>query len=142
MKIRRETKIGLTAIIAALIAIVAVALIAFGMVSGTYEKLFLFSIFYMCMIAITYCSILDWHKPDPHWKVKLSFVVPCYFTGLLMVDIYGNMSIAVILKLLLFWIVVFAVSYACLFVTEKYYNFKISILEKELKMLESDTAKK
>jgi len=129
MKLKRETKIGLASLIAAIISIIAIVMIILGTVTEEKEKMWLLVILCLSLMMCCYCLLVDWHKPDPHWKVKLAGVFSCCTEGLLLAGIRKNISINAIMETLFFSIFIFALYYAFLYVVEKIDNFKMKLLK-------------
>lgn len=129
MKMKRETKIGITAAISALISLVAIALVILGAVTQRDGKFALLSILCLSMITFSYCLILDWHRPDPRWKVKLSGIFSCFTAVILLAGAYKNLSIDVIMRIFFFSFTIFVIYYAFLYVVEKVNNFKMKLLK-------------
>ena len=128
---KRETKIGIVAALTALISLIAIVLVISGAVKQRDGKFALLSILCLSMITFSYCLILDWHKPDPRWKVKLSGIFSCFTAVILLAGSYSNLSIDIIVRIFGFSFTIFAIYYAFLYIMEKVNNFKMKLLESD-----------
>lgn len=128
---KRETKIRIATLIAAIVSTVVIVAMMSGIFVKEEEKMSLIVFLFSGLIAFAYCLILDKHRPDLRWKEKLSGIYSLFFAGFLLVSSHGNMSMDLILRILILSCIIFVIYYVFLYIVEKIHNHKMKLLRRE-----------